>query len=47
MKGVLTNPPRTIMELYKMLPEGTIAEVIDGALYMSPAPVNIFTSLFQ
>ncbi len=25
------------MELYKMLPEGTLAEVIDGALYISPA----------
>ena len=32
------NPPRTIMELFKMLPEGTLAEVIDGSIYMSPAP---------
>ena len=32
------NPPRTIMELYKMLPEGTLAEIIDGSIYMSPAP---------
>ena len=32
------RPPRTIMEVFKMLPEGTLAEVIDGTLYMSPAP---------
>lgn len=32
------HPPRTIMELYKMLPAGTLAEVINGSIYMSPAP---------
>ena len=26
------------MEVYKMLPEGTLAELINGILYMSPAP---------
>ncbi|MBZ4188777.1 Uma2 family endonuclease [Niabella beijingensis] len=31
-------PPRTAMEVYEMLPEGTLAEVIDNVLYMSPAP---------
>ncbi|MBT1704795.1 Uma2 family endonuclease [Chryseosolibacter indicus] len=33
-------PPRTIMEVYRMLPEGTLAELIDGILYMSPAPTT-------
>jgi Uma2 family endonuclease len=28
------------MEVYKMLPEGTLAELIDGSLYMSPAPTT-------
>jgi Uma2 family endonuclease len=32
------NPPRTIMELFKMLPEGTLAEVIDGSIYKSSSP---------
>lgn len=32
------TPPRTIMEVYQMLPEGTLAELIDGSIYMSPAP---------
>ncbi|MDW8331834.1 MAG: Uma2 family endonuclease [Cyclobacteriaceae bacterium] len=33
-------PPRTIMEVYQMLPEGTLAEVINGLLYMSPSPAT-------
>lgn len=32
------RPPRTAMEVYEMLPEGTLAEVINNTLYMSPAP---------
>jgi Uma2 family endonuclease len=34
----IPSPPRTIMEVYKMLPEGTLAELINGHIYMSPAP---------
>ncbi|MBY0436229.1 MAG: Uma2 family endonuclease [Cyclobacteriaceae bacterium] len=34
-------PPRTILEVYKMLPEGTLAELINGQLFMSPAPTNL------
>lgn len=37
MKDIQT-PPRTIMEVFKMLPEGTLAEVINKNLYMSPSP---------
>src|SRR5688572_23429595 len=37
MPGIKT-PPRTIMEVFQTLPEGTLAELIDGTLYMSPAP---------
>ena len=29
------------MEVYEMLPEGTLAELIDGIIYMSPSPVAI------
>lgn len=35
----LTHPPRTMMEVFDMLPEGTLAELIDNRLYMPPAPV--------
>ena len=31
----------TTMELYKMLPEGLRAEIIDSQIYMSPAPFMI------
>jgi Uma2 family endonuclease len=32
------SPPRTAMEVFEMLPEGTLAEVINNLIYMSPAP---------
>jgi Uma2 family endonuclease len=34
----LQKPPRTAMEVFEMLPEGTLAEVINNVLYISPAP---------
>ncbi len=40
MKSLLETPPRTIMEVYKNLPEGTLAELIDNIIYMSPSPVS-------
>lgn len=40
MENTLLQPPRTIMEVFKMLPEGTLAEVIDNTLYMSPTPLT-------
>lgn len=53
MQEVLIHPPRTLMEVFKTLPEGTLAEVIDNQLYMSPSPIgkhqrilrNLFRSL--
>lgn len=38
MKSLIETPPRTLMEVYRGLPEGTLAELIDNVLYMSPAP---------
>ncbi len=31
-------PPRTAMEVFNLLPEGTLAEVINNSIYMSPSP---------
>ena len=39
MKDVL-DIPRTAMEVFEMLPEGTLCEVIDNALYISPSPTT-------
>lgn len=30
--------PKTALDVFKLLPEGTLCEVIDNVLYMSPAP---------
>ena len=40
MSAVIESPPRTIMEVFKMLPEGTLAELLNGVIYMSPSPVR-------
>lgn len=32
----IVSPPRTIMEAFKSLPEGTLVELIDGIIIMSP-----------
>ncbi len=34
----IIHPPRTAMDVFKMMPEGTLAEVIENQFYMSPAP---------
>ena len=34
---MIQSPPRTIMEVFESLPEGTLAEVINNQLVMSPA----------
>jgi hypothetical protein len=35
---IIEKPPRTAMEVFKMLPEGTLCEVIKNLLYISPPP---------
>jgi hypothetical protein len=55
MLELLERPPRTIMEVYKMLPERTLAELIEGIIYMSPSPVRrhqqiigkLFSDMYQ
>ncbi|MFO0507853.1 MAG: Uma2 family endonuclease [bacterium] len=36
----IVSPPRTAMEVFKLLPEGSLAEVIENNLYMSPTPIT-------
>ena len=35
---MIDSPPRKIMDVFRTLPEGTLAELIDSVLYMSPSP---------
>lgn len=34
----LKRPPRTLMEVFKNLPEGTLAQLIENTLIMTPSP---------
>jgi Uma2 family endonuclease len=45
MKPDDVSTPHTSMETYKMLPEGTLAELIDNVVYDSPSPYSIHQSL--
>jgi Uma2 family endonuclease len=45
MKSPDENTPHTSMETYKMLPEGTLAELIDNMVYDSPSPYSLHQSL--
>jgi Uma2 family endonuclease len=38
-KHKIIAPPRTALAVFEMLPEGTLAEVINNTIYMSPAPL--------
>lgn len=40
-RDVAVRPPRTMLELYKSLPEGTNVQLIENNLVMSPAPSDI------
>jgi Uma2 family endonuclease len=43
----LRTPPKTAMEVFKMLPEGTLAEIINGSIQMSPAPTPSHQSIVR
>ena len=34
------HPPRTMYEVWESLPEGTLCQLVNNSLVMSPAPVN-------
>ncbi len=40
MPGIYTPPPRTMMEVFENLPEGTLAQLINNQIIMSPSPSN-------
>jgi len=41
MTNTLIHPPKTMLEVWESLPEGTLCELINNKLIMSPAPQNI------
>ena len=34
------HPPKTMMEVFQSLPEGTLAQLINNQIYLSPSPSN-------
>jgi Uma2 family endonuclease len=48
---MIQSPPRTILEVFESLPEGTLAEVVNNQLVMSPAPTSkhqrVLRSIFR
>ena len=41
MPQTLIHPPKTILEVWESLPEGTLCQLINNKLIMSPAPLDI------
>ena len=41
MPETLIHPPKTILEVWESLPEGTLCQLINNKLIMSPAPLDI------
>ncbi len=41
MPETLIHPPRTMLEVWESLPEGTLCQLINDKLVMSPAPRDI------
>ena len=35
------RPPKTILDVWKSLPEGTLCQIINNNLFMSPAPLDV------
>ncbi|MCY7310163.1 MAG: hypothetical protein LH619_05235, partial [Chitinophagaceae bacterium] len=38
MRKALLRRPETAVDVFKLLPEGVLCQVIDNTIYMSPAP---------
>ncbi len=43
--GTIPMPPRTMLEVFNGLPEGTMAQLIENNIVMSPAPLDRHQSL--
>lgn len=41
MNSTLAHPPKSILEVWETLPEGTLCQLINDKLIMSPAPKDI------
>ena len=40
MPGILLHPPKSMLEVWESLPEGTLCQLINNKLVMSTAPID-------
>ena len=41
MAAILIHPPKSMLEVWESLPEGTLCQLINNKLVMSPAPKDL------
>jgi Uma2 family endonuclease len=41
MADILMHPPKSMLEVWESLPEGTLCQLINSKLIMSPAPIDV------
>ena len=41
MADILTHPPKSMLEVWESLPEGTMCQLVNNKLIMSPSPIDI------
>src|SRR5665647_2027404 len=41
MQNILIHPPKSMFEVWERLPEGTLCQLINNKLVMSPSPIDI------
>ncbi len=47
MPGTLIHPPKSMLEVWKSLPEGTLCQLINDKLIMSPAPAILHQQILN
>ncbi len=47
MTQTLTHPPKTMLEVWESLPEGTLCQLINNKLIMSPAPQDLHQAVLN
>ncbi|SRR6185312_10236306 len=47
MPETLIHPPKTMLEVWERLPEGTLCQLINNKLIMSPAPIIIHQQILN
>ena len=47
MTQTLIHPPKTMLEVWKSLPEGTLCQLINDKLLMSPAPKDVHQEILN